>query len=70
MLVLLAQGGGAECDFAVDSTGFATSVYHRSFDHKWNKIIREAQWVKAHAMCGVKTKIITACAATAADPRT
>ena len=56
-----------ESDFAVDSTGFATSVYHRWFDHKWNKLIREAQWVKGHAMCGVKTNIITTCAVTAGE---
>ena len=56
-----------ERDFAADSTGFATSVYHRWFDHKWNKVIREAQWVKAHAMCGVTTNIITTAVATATD---
>lgn len=56
-----------ECDFAADSTGFATSVYHRWFDHKWNKLIREAQWVKGHAICGVKTNIITTCAVTAGE---
>ena len=49
-----------ECDFAVDSTGFATSTYHRWFDHKWGREIKEAQWVKAHLMCGVKTNIVTA----------
>ena len=49
-----------ECDFAVDSSGFATSTYHRWFDHKWGREIKEAQWVKAHLMCGVKTNIVTA----------
>ena len=49
-----------ECDFAVDSTGFATSTYHRWSDHKWGREIKEAQWVKAHLMCGVKTNIVTA----------
>ena len=53
-----------EHDFAADSTAFATSVYHRWFDHKWNKMIEEATCVKAHAMCGVKTNIITAAEAT------
>ena len=56
-----------ESDFAIDSTGFATSVYHRWFDHKWNKVIREAQWIKAHAMCGVTTNIITTGVATETD---
>ena len=49
-----------ECDCAVDSSGFATSTYHRWFDHKWGREIKEAQWVKAHLMCGVKTNIVTA----------
>ena len=56
-----------EHDFAADSTAFATSIYHRYFDHKWNKLIEEAIWVKAHAMCGVKTNIITAAEATAGE---
>ena len=49
-----------ECDFAVDSSGFATSTYHRWFDHKWGREIKESQWVKAHLICGVKTNIVTA----------
>ena len=56
-----------EHDFAIDSTAFATSVYHRWFDHKWNKMIKEATWVKAHALCGVKTNIITVAEATAGE---
>ena len=48
-----------ETDFAVDSSGFSTSVYHRWFDHKWGKVIKEAQWVKCHLMCGVTTNIVT-----------
>jgi hypothetical protein len=49
-----------EVDFAVDSSGFGTSRYIRWFDHKYGKMMRRAQWVKAHIMCGVKTNIITA----------
>ena len=49
-----------ECDFAVDSSGFSTSVYNRWFDHKWGKMRKEAQWIKAHLMCGVKTNVVTA----------
>ena len=53
-----------EVDFAIDSTGFATKTYHRWFDHKWGKEIKEAQWVKCHLTCGVKTNIVTAVAVT------
>ena len=49
-----------ETRLAVDATGFGTSVYDRWFDHKWGKEIRQAQWIKAHIMCGVETNIITA----------
>ena len=48
-----------ETDFAADSSGFSTAVYNRWFDHKWGKERKEAQWVKAHIMCGVKTNIVT-----------
>ncbi|MDO8751926.1 MAG: transposase [Dehalococcoidia bacterium] len=48
-----------ETDFAVDSTGFATTTYDRWFDHKWGKVRSEAKWVKAHLMCGVTTNIVT-----------
>ncbi len=48
-----------ETDFAVDSSGFATTTYNRWFDHKWGKMRSEAKWVKAHLMCGVKTHVVT-----------
>lgn len=48
-----------ETDFAVDSSGFATTTYNRWFDHKWGKERSEARWVKAHLMCGVKTHVVT-----------
>jgi transposase len=48
-----------ESDFAVDSTGFASTTYNRWFDHKWGKMRSEAKWVKAHLMCGVKTHVVT-----------
>lgn len=48
-----------ETDFAVDSSGFASTTYNRWFDHKWGKMRSEAKWVKAHLMCGVKTHIVT-----------
>lgn len=53
-----------ETDFAVDSTGFATTTYNRWFDHKWGKERSAAKWVKAHIMCGVKTNIVTSVEAT------
>jgi len=49
-----------ESDFAVDSTGFTSSRFHRWFDHKYGKVRQEHDWVKAHAVCGVKTNVITA----------
>ena len=48
-----------ETDFAVDSSGFATTTYARWFDHKWGKMRSEVKWVKAHLMCGVKTHVVT-----------
>ena len=61
-----------ESDFAVDSTGFATTTYNRWFDHKWGKVRSEAKWIKTHLMCGVKTHVVTSVEATAyesADPK-
>ncbi|MBI2830642.1 MAG: transposase [Chloroflexi bacterium] len=48
-----------ETDFAVDSSGFATTTYNRWFDHKWGKVRSEAKWIKTHLMCGVKTHVVT-----------
>ena len=53
-----------ETDFAIDSTGFATTTYSRWFDHKWGKERSKQAWVKTHLMCGVKTNIVTAALAT------
>ena len=49
-----------EVDFAVDASGFSSSVYDSWFKNKWGRKAEEAQWVKAHVICGVKTNIITA----------
>lgn len=49
-----------EVDFAVDSSGFTTSRFHRWFDHKYGKVRQEHDWVKVHVMTGVKTNIVTA----------
>ena len=48
-----------ESKFAADSSGFSTSVYHRWFDHKHGREIKEAKWVKAHIFTGVQTNIVT-----------
>jgi transposase len=49
-----------ETTFAPDSTGFATSKFERWFDEKYAVSRRKCSWVKAHAIAGVKTGIITA----------
>ena len=53
-----------EVDFAVDASGFSSSVYDSWFKHKWGRKTEEAQWGKAHVICGVKTNIITTAAVT------
>jgi transposase len=49
-----------ETVFAPDSTGFSTSRFVRWFDEKYGVERSGHDWVKAHAMCGVKTNIVTA----------
>lgn len=51
---------GVEIDFACDSTGFMTTRYERWHDHKYGTPRKQAEWVKAHFTCGVKTNVITA----------
>lgn len=48
-----------ESKFAVDSTGFSTSLFSRWVDKRFGKDKTERIWVKAHAMIGTKTNIIT-----------
>lgn len=48
-----------ETDFAVDSTGFTTSRFVRWYDHKWGKEQVKREWVKLHAMTGVRTNVVT-----------
>ncbi len=45
---------------APDSTGFSTSRFVRWFDEKYGMTRSGHDWVKAHAMCGTKTHIVTA----------
>jgi transposase len=53
-----------ETSFAVDSTGFGTAVYRRWFDAKYGREMSEATWLKAHAMIGTTTNIVTAISVT------
>ena len=54
-----------EVDFALDSSGFASTAYHRWFDHKHGTPQKAVKWVKLHIMCGVQSNIITVADATA-----
>jgi len=58
---------GIERDFAVDSSGFTTSQYHRWFDEKYGRERTQAIWLKAHLMTGVKTHIVTSAEITGKD---
>jgi transposase len=49
-----------ESRFAIDGTGFGSKVYKRWFDAKYGREMKEATWVKLHAICGVNTNIVTA----------
>jgi transposase len=49
-----------ETVFAPDSSGFSTSRFVRWYDEKYGQERSGHDWVKAHAMCGVKTNIVTA----------
>lgn len=48
-----------EADFAIDATGFSTSLYETFFHYKHKRDVRWKQYRKCHAVCGVKTNIIT-----------
>ncbi len=50
----------AETVFAPDSTGFSCSRFVRWYDEKYGVTRSGHDWVKAHAMCGTKTHIVTA----------
>ena len=48
--------------FAADSTGFTTCRFVRWYDEKWGleEKSKQSEWVKLHAMTGVRTNIVTA----------
>jgi transposase len=52
---------GVEHNFIPDSTGFSTSRFVRWYDEKYGRERSGREWVKAHAMVGAKTNVITAC---------
>ena len=58
---------GIEQDFAIDSSGLASTAYNRWFEHKWGQVSgkKEVKWAKLHVMCGVQSCIVTAADATA-----
>jgi transposase len=49
-----------ETTFAADSTGFGTTVYRRWYDAKYGREMSKATWLKAHAMVGTTTNVVTA----------
>jgi transposase len=49
-----------ETTFAPDSSGFSTSRFVRWHDEKYGCERSGHDWVKAHAICGLKTNIVTA----------
>ncbi|MDB5069593.1 MAG: Transposase, Is5 family group [Candidatus Eremiobacteraeota bacterium] len=49
-----------ETDFAIDSSGFTTSDYHRWFSAKYGREMSKAKWLKAHVVIGTKTNAVTA----------
>lgn len=53
-----------EQDFAVDSTGFSTSRFIRWYDKKYGGEVDKREWVKLHAMTGVRTNVVTSCEVT------
>jgi transposase len=53
--------------FAVDSTGFSTCTFRRWYDAKYGREMKEAGWVKAHAIVGCTTNVITSIRITDSD---
>jgi DDE family transposase/SWIM zinc finger len=49
-----------ETDFAIDSSGFATSRFVRWFDHKYGVVKKEYDWVKVSVCTGKTTNVVTA----------
>lgn len=58
---------GIESSFAVDSTGFGTCIYNRWYDEKYGRPMRKATWLKAHAIVGTTTGVITSVKVTSSE---
>lgn len=56
-----------ECDFAVDSTGFGVQRFYRHYSAKYGHDQYARDYLKVHAMVGVKTHIVTAVTVTDRD---
>ncbi len=56
-----------ESDFAVDSTGFGLQRFYRHYTAKYGHEINVRDYIKVHAMIGVKTHIVTAATVTDRD---
>lgn len=50
--------------FAIDSTGFSTSVFERWFDIRTQEETKKRTWKKVHLICGTRTNVITSIAIT------
>lgn len=48
-----------ETQFAIDGTGFSSTVYARWYDQKYGREKKEAKFVKLHAVVGTLTNVIT-----------
>lgn len=46
--------------FAIDSTGFSTNKFTKWIDEKYGTVHQKCEWIKAHALVGTKTNVITA----------
>lgn len=49
-----------ESQFAINSSCFSTVIYRRWFDHKHSRNKKEHIWIKAHAITGTRTNVVTA----------
>ncbi|HEY4159910.1 MAG TPA: transposase [Polyangiaceae bacterium] len=56
-----------ETKFSIDATGFGTNTYSRWYDHKYGREKKRENWLKAHAMVGVRTNVVTSVEVTEGD---
>jgi transposase len=53
--------------FAIDSTGFGTCTYRRWYDAKYGREMKQAGWIKLHAIVGCTSNAIVAVRVTDSD---